>query len=88
MNILKVYDNLAIMSCEMREFVFANPGSKLLHKDNVVELYNGTRVYFRIIGEMRDAHALAGIMFQCLDISSSAYIEREALEYLQSRIRG
>lgn len=89
MNILKVYDNLVIMSCEMREFVFANPSSKLLHKDNVVELYYGGKVYFYTVDEIFGRpERLGGMTFQCLDISSSTYIEREVLQYLQSRIRG
>lgn len=89
MNILKVYGKHEILVSDIRHFATENPGAKLLHKDNVVELYNGVRVCFVVVNNPDDAFKrVAGKTFQCLDLHPSVSIDLETLAYLQSRIRG
>ena len=88
MNILKIYSNREIMLTDMKEFARNNPDSTFRSRYDTVKLYNGTLVIFRVIRDDRDWHTVAGLEVQCLDVSPTARIDAETINFLMSRVRG
>lgn len=88
MNILKIYSNREIMVMDMKEFARNNPHSTLRSRYDTVKLYNGTLFIFRVIKDDRDWHNVAGLEVQCLDVSPTARIDAQTINFLMSRVRG